>query len=845
MSEPRHSELNISQLPGLLLASQSSPALTAGKSFPFLAPPDGPGEIGWLAQYRVLELCGEGGMGYVFKAEDTQLQRLVALKVMKPDRTDDLPSRTRFLREARATAAIKHDHIVTIYQVGQDRDACFLAMEWLEGKSLERWLRAGNRPTAAQVLRVGREIAAGLAAAHARGLIHRDVKPGNIWLEMPTGRIKLLDFGLVRALNEDIRLTQYGIIVGTPAYMSPEQARGEPVDHRSDLFSLGCVLYELCGGQLPFKGENTMATLLAVTLREPPPLREVNPDLSPALTDLVHQLLAKRPEDRPSTAQAVVEVLRGLERELLAPVAVPLAEAVQTDDRPLTTSLGPLPGANLAELGQSRDSILDCSLFDTQPALTPVPGVAVLPRSVPRRKLALLASGVLALGFGAVLSGLIALAFRFTATPPTTAAQAARSTASQLRTSTSSARATVRNAQPDVDWVKKVAALPAEQQAEAVSRELQQRNPGFDGRLDPIIEHGAVVKINVSTRVVTDLGPIRALTRLRQLRASGDNLGNGRLTDLTPLRGLPLQRLEIHNNPPLTDLTPLAGMPLESLNLNHTGVRDLSPLRGMPLYWLSMWQVPVHDLTPLRGSPLKQLVCVNTSVRDLSPLLGMKVQSLELQQSPLDDIRALQKLPVQTLNFDYRPLRDRDVLLAMTTLTRINGRPAAKFWQDADSEQADFDAWAQQTANLRPEEQIAAFAMKLRELNPKFGGRIGFGVENGRLVELSFAAHDISDLAALRGVPTLKRLMVAGTPAQPSRLTDLSPLKGLSLTHLDCSHTQVANLEPLLGMPIKSLAGAIEPERDGAVLRRLPSLQTVNGRPAAEFLMAAQQGKVK
>ncbi|MBL8799855.1 MAG: protein kinase [Planctomycetia bacterium] len=832
MSDPVHVPLQLDPSHGLM-SPPSRVLSAAGQVFPFLGPPDGPGEIGWLAQYRVLELRGEGGMGYVFLAEDTQLQRPVALKVMKPDRTDDLPARQRFLREARATAAIKHDHIVTIYQVGQDRDVCFLAMEWLEGKSLERWLRAGNRPGVAQILRVGREIATGLAAAHARGLIHRDIKPGNIWLEMPTGRVKLLDFGLVRVLHEDVRLTQQGIIVGTPAFMAPEQARGEPVDERGDLFSLGCVLYELCGGRLPFQGENTIATLMAVTMQEPTPLRQVNPDLPADLADLVHWLLAKRPEDRPPSAQAVVEALRALERDRAVPLAVPVAEAIQTE-RPLpAVSPGSLP-----ELGASRDSVLDCSLFDTQPVLTPVPGEVALaqPPAAPRRRFTLL-GGALAVGLGAALVGLLALAFRSSKELSPLAAQAA------ARPASTPARPPV--VRPEDDWVRKTAALPAEQQVQVVVRELQRRNSGFDGRLDPVIEHGAVVKVSVTTRVVTDLAPLRALTRLRQFRGSGDNIGNGQLTDLSPLRGLPLQRLEIHNNPPLTDLTPLAGMPLESLNLNHTNVRDLSPLAGMPLYWLSLWQAPVRDLSPLRGCPLKHLVCVNTGVRDLSPLAGMKLHALELQQSPLDDIRPLQKLPVQTLNFDYRPWRDRDVLLAMTTLTRINGRPAAKFWMDAEVEQALFDAWAQQTANLRPEEQIAAFAAKLREHNPKFSGRIGFGVENGRLVELSFAGHDITDLAPLRGVPTLKRLIVAGTAAQPSPLADLSPLRGLPLMHLDCSHSQVRNLEPLAGLPLRSLAGDIQPERDGAVLRQLLSLQTINGRPLAEFWLAAKSGAVK
>src|SRR5262249_29089717 len=176
-----------------------------------LAPPRAPGELGRLGPYRVLEVLGVGGMGVVFRAEDPELARPVALKAMLPAAAARDSSRQRFLREARAAAAIKHDHIVAVYQVGEDRGVPFLAMEFLEGEPLDvRLAREGTLP-AAEVLRLGREIALGLAAAHKRGLIHRDIKPANIWLEAETGRAKILDFGLARAAGgEEAQLTQPG-----------------------------------------------------------------------------------------------------------------------------------------------------------------------------------------------------------------------------------------------------------------------------------------------------------------------------------------------------------------------------------------------------------------------------------------------------------------------------------------------------------------------------------------------------------------------------------------------------------------------------------------------------------
>jgi WD40 repeat protein len=288
-----------------------------------LAPPQGPAEIGRLGKYRVLKLLGQGGMGMVFQAEDPHLQRAIALKVMLPALAANAAAKERFLREARATAAIEHDHIVTIHQVDEDRGVPYLAMQMLKGMSLEDYLKRAKdtkKPlTLGQILKLGRETARGLAAAHERGLIHRDIKPANVWLDATAGgRVKILDFGLARPAEADSSITQSGMIVGTPAYMAPEQAQGKPVDGRADLFSLGVVLYRLCSGRMPWKGENAMATLMAVATEEPVPVQELNPDLPPPLANLVMQLLAKSPAGRPRSATAVVEAIQAIEREQAA-----------------------------------------------------------------------------------------------------------------------------------------------------------------------------------------------------------------------------------------------------------------------------------------------------------------------------------------------------------------------------------------------------------------------------------------------------------------------------------------------------------------------------------------------
>ena len=303
-----------------LAHSGASPVRSAGEdTVAGLTPPQGPDEIGRLGGYRVLATLGTGGMGMVYRAEDTRLQRPVALKVMKSDLASDATARERFLREARAAARLGSDHVVTIFQVGEDGATVFLAMELLEGLSLDEWLKKGRKPSAAQAARIGRQIALGLAAAHERGLIHRDVKPGNVWLDSRhQGRVKLLDFGLARGDADDVHLTHSGAIVGTPAYMAPEQARGEKVDYRCDLFSLGVVLYRLTTGQLPFHGDSTMSILTSLALDTPTPPRQLNPDLPPRLAALIERLLAKDRAQRPATAKAVADELTVIEREAVA-----------------------------------------------------------------------------------------------------------------------------------------------------------------------------------------------------------------------------------------------------------------------------------------------------------------------------------------------------------------------------------------------------------------------------------------------------------------------------------------------------------------------------------------------
>jgi serine/threonine protein kinase len=314
--------------------------------FEYLAPRQADDELGRLGSYRVLRPLGSGGMGMVFVADDLRLKRRVALKVIKPELVQLPDVRARFLREAQAIARVEHENIVAIYQVDEDRGVPFLAMPLLRGESLEERLGRADGPLPLdETLRIAREVAAGLSAAHGRGLVHRDIKPGNIFLSVGQGaggedtavlrpgdppplaapvrpedagsvKVKILDFGLARAVRaDDPEVSQLGTIAGTPAYMAPEQGRGQVVDHRADLFSFGCVLYRMTTGQPAFRGSDLFAVVLSVAEDHPPSPRKLNPAVPLALARLIDKLLAKKPENRPPSAQAVVEAIDALERE--------------------------------------------------------------------------------------------------------------------------------------------------------------------------------------------------------------------------------------------------------------------------------------------------------------------------------------------------------------------------------------------------------------------------------------------------------------------------------------------------------------------------------------------------
>lgn len=304
----------------------------------FLGPTDDPHSLGRLAGYEIAGVIGVGGMGIVLKGRDQTLNRNVAIKVLRPVFASNAEARKRFAREARAAAAVVHENVISIYGVSVDATngagntnaeskIPYLVMPYVRGESLQTRLNRQGALGVHEILRIAIQIADGLDAAHQQGLVHRDIKPANVLLPEGVERVKITDFGLARAAD-DASLTRTGVIAGTPQYMSPEQALGEPVTTQSDLFSLGSVMYAMCTGRIPFRAESPLGVLRRIVDDHPRAIQEINLDIPIWLSRLIEQLHAKTPEDRLNDAGYVRDLLKDCLSHVQQPTSIPLPGAV-------------------------------------------------------------------------------------------------------------------------------------------------------------------------------------------------------------------------------------------------------------------------------------------------------------------------------------------------------------------------------------------------------------------------------------------------------------------------------------------------------------------------------------
>ncbi|MCU0717919.1 MAG: protein kinase [Pirellula sp.] len=299
---------------------------SAASLLKLLGPTDDPEMLGRIGPYEIVGLLGQGGMGAVFKGFDRTLNRFVAIKMMLPHLATSGAARKRFAREGKAIAAVVDDHVMAIHCVDEWQGLPYLVMNYSRGLSLQKRLSDNGPMELRAILRIGMQSAKGLAAAHAQGIVHRDIKPANIFLDPNVERVQLMDFGLARAVD-DASLTRSGTLAGTPQYMSPEQARAEAVDHRSDLFSLGSVMYAMCTGHSPFRAESSYSVLRLIIDKEPRPIRQVNPDIPDWLCWIIGKLMSKSLQDRYASADEIAILFEQCIAHVQDPVqhALPLA----------------------------------------------------------------------------------------------------------------------------------------------------------------------------------------------------------------------------------------------------------------------------------------------------------------------------------------------------------------------------------------------------------------------------------------------------------------------------------------------------------------------------------------
>jgi eukaryotic-like serine/threonine-protein kinase len=656
----------------------------------FLLPSARPDALGRIRHYEILEVLGRGGFGIVFRAFDEMLQRVVAVKVLDPRLAVSSPPRKRFLREARSSAKVRHEYVVQVYAV-EEQPLPYLVMEFIPGETLQQRLDRTGPLETVEVVRIGRQIAEGLAAAHGMGLIHRDVKPANVLIENgPHPRVKITDFGLARAAD-DASLTQSGIVAGTPMYMAPEQAQGDTLDHRADLFSLGSVLYTMCAGRPPFRANNTLAVLKRVAEDTPRPIAEIIPEVPPWLCELIARLHAKKPEDRFASAQEVADLLARRLAQMQQPGNVPpISETAPTLEKvPVRTAPQAAPPVRPRFRAGRWAAAAAVLLLLGGLGITEATGVTKMRGTVVRL---FTAEGTLVVevddpnvsitvdGADVVITGAGPKEIRLK--PGSYLVEASKDgklVSRELISVKKNGRKVVRVIQealpppspPGTAWERSVAALPAAEQVKAVVARLRKLNPNFDGKVVSTIKDDVVTGLQFSTDEVDDVTPVRALKGLTSLGCSGTYPRKGKLSDLSPLKGTSLNRLECSNTQ-VSELTALGGMPLTSLSCDFTRISDLAPLRGMALVELTCAGTKVPDLSPLKGMKLQCLWAMYVPASDLTPLQGMPLTSLDLYHAQkVTNLKPLHGMPLEYLNLTGVPVSNLSVLKGMTSLRRL------------------------------------------------------------------------------------------------------------------------------------------------------------------------------
>jgi serine/threonine protein kinase/Leucine-rich repeat (LRR) protein len=777
-----------------------------------LSPPQEPQELGRLGSYRILQVLGVGGMGVVFKAEDVQLRRIVALKVMKPELAADELARQRFLREAQSAAALEHDHIITIHQVGQDRGLPFLAMQFLKGEPLNQCLKRERRLPLAEAVRIGREIAEGLAEAHAHGLIHRDIKPDNVFLvsggesakdrvrsprsSQHRPKVKILDFGLARPVEEQKHLTQQGAIIGTPMYMAPEQASGQELDARCDLFSLGCVLYRMTTGRQAFQGRDTMTTLMAVATKQPVAPAEVDEAIPSALSNLVMKMLAKKPGQRPRTAAVVVEALAAIERALPAQDAAS-DEGPQGGRAPVVVE----EGVDEEEDDEDREGADDDS------------GEWTGRQTRSRRGLAIALATVGAL---VVVVGVVAVIAKFLPRPGTTTQGTAPATSV-------------------------VAAVPSTQPTgTAPAPHVQAKEPNR-AAAERALTVGAWIRIVLPDGNTMNLNKLDALPQQNFQVESVNFSDNPQVNDeelqylqgLPSLKGLGLGGTAVSNS----GLEYLKGQTqLQTLLLNHTGISDagLDRLKGLSnLLSLDLRNTYATEegIQGLKAALPKCNIAweppvdvVHRKAAEAVLKLGGKVGVVPLGDNMVVEVDGIGRLPSLPFNLDW---------VDFSGIARCRDEQLKALEKVTGLHQLILDRTGVTDAGLVSVKQLKALTtLSLVATDIRGEGLQNLG-ELGQLTVLNLDSTAVRDaaLAPLRKLSALQTLSLANTRVTDAALDNirsLTNMKRLDLTGTQVSDAGLENLDRLTGLQELQLKGTKVSNAGLDHVKNLRDMQVLN-----------------